>query len=127
MLMQSLVWYLPYRSARCLNCGALTADGGGANKRVLVLGGWGAVGSLATQILRTQGIQVLAICTENAIELVQNLGADCVIDYRNLSKMATLRNFAPYDLVLDCWGQGSETAEVLDFEYDQKLHFPHRY
>uniref|UniRef100_A0A1B0BRP7 Enoyl reductase (ER) domain-containing protein n=1 Tax=Glossina palpalis gambiensis TaxID=67801 RepID=A0A1B0BRP7_9MUSC len=104
-------------------CGALTADGGGANKRVLVLGGSGAVGSLAIQILRAQGSQVLATCSENATELVQNLGADCVIDYRNPSKMATLRNFAPYDLVLDCSGQGSEAAETLDFKYDQYVTF----
>uniref|UniRef100_A0A1A9WUD9 Enoyl reductase (ER) domain-containing protein n=1 Tax=Glossina brevipalpis TaxID=37001 RepID=A0A1A9WUD9_9MUSC len=105
-------------------CGALTADGGGgAQKRVLVLGGSGAVGSLAIQILKAQACQVMSTCSENAIDMVKNLGADCVVDYRNPSYMATLRNYAPYDLVLDCSGQGSETAQSLDFAYGQYVTF----
>ncbi|XP_065355927.1 reticulon-4-interacting protein 1 homolog, mitochondrial [Calliphora vicina] len=104
-------------------CGALSADGGGAQKRILVLGGSGSVGSLAIQMLKAQGTQVLATCSENATELVKSLGCDIVIDYNNSDEMAKLRSFAPYDVVLDCSGQGPQGAELLNFNYKQYVTF----
>lgn len=104
-------------------CGALTADGGGAQKRILVLGGSGSVGSLAIQMLKAQGAQLLATCSENAKELVKSLGCDIVIDYNNSDEMIKLRSFAPYDVVLDCSGQGPQGAELLNFNYKQYVTF----
>ncbi|KAM7352317.1 reticulon-4-interacting protein 1, mitochondrial [Cochliomyia hominivorax] len=104
-------------------CGALTSDGGGSKKRILILGGSGSVGSLAIQILKAQGTQVLATCSENAKELVKSLGTDIVIDYNNPSEMEKLRSFAPYDVVLDCSGQGPLGAERLNFNYKQYVTF----
>lgn len=104
-------------------CGALTAIGGGGQKRVLVLGGSGSVGSLAIQMLKAQGAQVLATCSENAKVLVQSLGTDIVMDYNNTEEMDKLRSFAPYDVVLDCSGQGPQGAEQLNFNYKQYVTF----
>ncbi|KAL7740252.1 hypothetical protein ACLKA6_014515 [Drosophila palustris] len=104
-------------------CGATTAAGGGANKRVLVLGGSGGVGSLAIQILHSQGVQVLATCSEDAVEMVRCLGADCVVDYTNPVEMEKLCTYAPYDIVLDCAGQGGQHAADLKFDFHQYVTF----
>lgn len=104
-------------------CGALSADGGGNQKRILVLGGSGSVGSLAIQILKAQGAHVLATCSEDAKELVKNLGTDIVVDYNNSIEMDELHSFAPYDVVLDCSGQGPQGAEHLKFSYKQFVTF----
>ncbi|KAH8246612.1 hypothetical protein KR038_005816 [Drosophila bunnanda] len=104
-------------------CGAVTADGGGAHKRVLVLGGSGSVGSLAIQMLKSQKVQVLATCSENAIEMVRNLGADLVVDYNNSEAMEELSKYAPYDIVLDCSGQGGERAAESKFDFRQYITF----
>ncbi|XP_002037679.2 reticulon-4-interacting protein 1 homolog, mitochondrial [Drosophila sechellia] len=104
-------------------CGATTASGGGAHKRVLVLGGSGGVGTLAIQILKSQKVQVLATCSENAIEMVRNLGADLVVDYNNPQAMEELCKYAPYDIVLDCAGQGGQKAAESKFDFRQYITF----
>ncbi|KAH8378248.1 hypothetical protein KR093_010392 [Drosophila rubida] len=104
-------------------CGATTAAGGGANKRVLVMGGSGGVGSLAIQMLSAQGVQVLATCSENAVDMVRCLGADCVVDYTNPAQLEQLAKYAPYDIVLDCAGQGSQHAAELNFDFRQYITF----
>ncbi|XP_013107408.1 reticulon-4-interacting protein 1 homolog, mitochondrial [Stomoxys calcitrans] len=106
-------------------CGTISSTGGhgGSNKRVLVLGGSGSVGSLALQMLKAQGFQLVATCSEDARELVQNQGADVVVDYKNPVEMETLRSYAPYDVVLDCSGQGPKGAELLNFKYQQYVTF----
>lgn len=104
-------------------CGTLSADGGGTNKRVLVLGGSGSVGSLAIQMLKAQDCQVVSTCSENAREMVKNFGADVVINYNVPEETATLRSYAPYDVVLDCSGQGPEGAELLNFKFQQYVTF----
>lgn len=104
-------------------CGAATSTGGGSCKRVLVLGGSGGVGTLAVQILKSQGVQVLATCSENAMEMVRHLGADIVVDYSNPAAMDELSSFAPYDIVLDCAGQGGQHAADLKFDFRQYITF----
>ncbi|XP_017843945.2 reticulon-4-interacting protein 1 homolog, mitochondrial [Drosophila busckii] len=104
-------------------CGATTTSGGGANKRVLVLGGSGGVGTLAIQILKSQGVQVLATCSEDAVEMVRCLGADHVVDYSNPVAMEELCNYAPYDIVLDCAGQGGQHAGDLKYDFRQYITF----
>ncbi|EDV57576.2 reticulon-4-interacting protein 1 homolog, mitochondrial [Drosophila erecta] len=104
-------------------CGATTASGGGAHKRVLVLGGSGGVGTLAIQILKSQKVQVLATCSENAVEMVRNLGADLVVDYNNPKAMEELCKYAPYDIVLDCAGQGGQKAAESKFDFRQYITF----
>ncbi|XP_017075120.2 reticulon-4-interacting protein 1 homolog, mitochondrial [Drosophila eugracilis] len=104
-------------------CGATTAAGGGAHKRVLVLGGSGGVGTLAIQILKSQKVQVLATCSENAVDMVRNLGADIVVDYNNSAAMEELGKYAPYDIVLDCAGQGGQKAAESKFDFRQYITF----
>ncbi|XP_039951805.1 reticulon-4-interacting protein 1, mitochondrial isoform X2 [Bactrocera neohumeralis] len=104
-------------------CGAVSCSGGGKNRRVLVMGGSGSVGSLAIQLLKSQKVTVYATCSDNAIELVKNLGADYVFDYKNSAEFEALRNYAPFDIVLDCTGQGIELAKNLNFQFGQYITF----
>ncbi|KAH8325821.1 hypothetical protein KR067_008519 [Drosophila pandora] len=104
-------------------CGATTSSGGGAHKRVLVLGGSGGVGTLAVQILKSQKVQVLATCSARNVEMVRNLGADFVVDYNDCEAMEELCKYAPYDIVLDCAGQGAQKAEELKYDYRQYITF----
>ncbi|XP_014095757.2 reticulon-4-interacting protein 1, mitochondrial isoform X1 [Bactrocera oleae] len=104
-------------------CGAISSTGGGENRRILVMGGSGSVGSLAIQLLKSQKATVIATCSYNAIDLVKNLGADYVIDYKNSAEFETLRNYAPFNIVLDCAGQGIELANKLNFQFDQYITF----
>ena len=72
-----------------------------AGKRVLVHGGSGGVGSVAIQMLKAWGADVVATCSGRNLNLVQMLGADRVIDY---TRHDFARQIADVDLVLDTVG-----------------------
>ena len=72
-----------------------------ANKKVLVHGGSGGVGSFAIQLLKAWGAKVTTTCSSGKVELVKNLNAaDIIIDYNN-QDFSQLRG---YDVVLDTVG-----------------------
>ncbi|MGW5741505.1 NAD(P)-dependent alcohol dehydrogenase [Amycolatopsis sp. NPDC003861] len=66
---------------------------------VLVIGAAGGVGSFAVQLAKTFGAEVTAVCSTGKTDLVRELGADHVVDYRR--EDFTGRR---YDLVLDTAG-----------------------
>lgn len=63
--------------------GAISPVGGGRGKKVLVLGATGGVGTLAVQMLVAEGVEVYATCSTDAVEMVQHLGVDYVLDYND--------------------------------------------
>ena len=75
-------------------------------QRVLVHGGSGGVGSFAVQFARWRGARVTATSPARDTELVRELGADEVIDYRT---QRFEDNVADLDLVFDT--VGGETWE----------------
>ena len=48
---------------------------------IVVLGGAGSVGQYSVQLAKILGYKVIATCSQKTAPLVQNLGADAVIDY----------------------------------------------
>ncbi|GFQ93190.1 reticulon-4-interacting protein 1, mitochondrial [Trichonephila clavata] len=70
-------------------------------KRVLVIGATGGVGNFAVQLLKTWGADVTAICATDAMESVQNLGADAVLDYQSPEFKQNLRELNKFDVILD--------------------------
>jgi NADPH:quinone reductase-like Zn-dependent oxidoreductase len=70
-------------------------------KSALVLGGSGGVGTFAIQLLKLWGANVIATCSEDKIDYLENtLFVDRAVDYNDLSQMAALKD--RFDFVLDC-------------------------
>lgn len=103
--------------------GALTAQGGGHGKRICILGAAGGVGNIATQICKAENLEVIATCSDDAIQMVKNLGADHVIDYKAANAMEIIRDLGPYDIILDCAGQGVEFIMRVPWKFDQFVTF----
>lgn len=103
---------LPY--AFFTACSALLGDGGlsranARGKRVFVQGGAGGVGSMAVQIGKFLGAEVIASCGGDSRALVQSLGADTVFDYARDDYAASVRDV---DVAL-CTANVAEEARML--------------
>ena len=71
-------------------------------QRVLVIGGTGAIGSAAIQLLVARGIDVDAVCPAQHFELVRSLGATTVFDAARRDHLVPRE---PYDFVFDAVGK----------------------
>lgn len=73
-------------------------------QRVFVYGATGAIGSAAVQILKAAGSPVTAACPREQIDRVYALGADAVVDYRQLD----FSNYPDkFDLFFDAVGKSN--------------------
>ncbi|XP_046630199.1 reticulon-4-interacting protein 1, mitochondrial-like [Neodiprion virginianus] len=88
------------------------------NKRILVLGASGGVGTLAIQLLKAWNMQVVATCSTDAVELVEQLGAHVVIDYNDQRADTKIAEEGPYDIILDCCKQGIHTVRAKGYSYN---------
>lgn len=68
-------------------------------QRVLINGAGGGVGSFAVQLAKLRRAEVTAVDSEPKLEMLRELGADHVIDYR---AQDYTRTGELYDFVLDC-------------------------
>jgi NADPH:quinone reductase-like Zn-dependent oxidoreductase len=80
--------------------------------RVLIVGAGGGVGTFATQIAKSLGAEVTAVCGAGKLDLVRSLGADHVIDYAHED---FARRGQRYDLIFQLAGthSPSECRRVL--------------
>jgi NADPH:quinone reductase-like Zn-dependent oxidoreductase len=72
-----------------------------AGEKVLINGASGGVGTYALQIAKAMGAEVTGVCSTRNVNLVASLGADRVLDYRNVD---FTKDAARYDLVVDAVG-----------------------
>lgn len=72
-----------------------------AGKRVLVLGGSGGVGTIAVQMLKLWGAEVVTTCSTDAMPMMISLGANHVIDYTNMDVHRELGSIGRFDLILN--------------------------
>ncbi len=70
----------------------------GAGDRVLIDGGGGSVGPFAIQVAKAAGAEVTGVDGAEKLELMRSLGADHVIDYRQVDYTTTGER---YDWILD--------------------------
>lgn len=92
-------------------------------KKILVLGGSGGVGHIAIQILKAEGAEIVATCSEDAKQLLENLGVDRIVDYAAMESNQQLLAESPYDLILDCAGLGAEYANTLRWKFNNYVTF----
>ncbi|XP_008300570.1 NAD(P)H oxidoreductase RTN4IP1, mitochondrial [Stegastes partitus] len=90
-----------------VNTGGLSKDNC-ANKRILILGGSGGVGTFAIQMLKAWGAHVTVTCSQNAERFVRELGADDVVDYTSGPVEEPLGELEKFDLILDNVGGDTE-------------------
>uniref|UniRef100_A0A672IJW0 NAD(P)H oxidoreductase RTN4IP1, mitochondrial n=1 Tax=Salarias fasciatus TaxID=181472 RepID=A0A672IJW0_SALFA len=104
---------IPYVASTALsalgNAGGLCRDSS-SNKRVLITGGSGGVGTFAIQLLKAWGAHVTVTCSQNAEGLVRGLGADEVVDYTAEDAAEQLETMEKFDVVLDNVGGESEES-----------------
>jgi len=103
---------IPYVASTALsalvNAGGLCRDNC-SNKRVLITGASGGVGTFSIQLLKAWGAHVTVTCSHNAEGLVRGLGADEVVDYTAGNAAAQLEIMERFDLILD--NVGGETEQ----------------
>jgi NADPH:quinone reductase-like Zn-dependent oxidoreductase len=77
-----------------------------AGQKVLIHGAAGGVGSFAVQLARWKGARVFATSTASDIEYLHDLGADDVINYKDVSFEKAMKDI---DLVFDLIGSDTQT------------------
>lgn len=94
-----------------------------AGKKVLILGGSGGVGTMAVQMCRAEKCHVVATGSKDAEDLVRSLGADDFIDYKSECYGQKVVDMGPWDVILDCAGQGSDYADVHGWQFKNYVTF----
>ncbi|XP_058468490.1 reticulon-4-interacting protein 1 homolog, mitochondrial-like [Solea solea] len=102
---------IPYVASTALS--ALVCAGGlcrdsASNKRILIIGGSGGVGTFSIQLLKAWGAHVTVTCSHNAEGLVRGLGADEVVDYTEGDFAEQLETMEKFDVILDNIGGDTE-------------------
>jgi len=99
---------------------ALFADDKGAfqkgkNRKVLINGASGGVGSFAVQLAKWAGAEVATTCSGANLDYVRSLRADFLIDYKTQNIGDEIRKWAPegIDLIIDAISAGS-LADPID-------------
>lgn len=77
---------------------------------VFVQGGSGGVGTYAVQFAKQNGAKVIATTSRNE-ELLESLGVDQVVNYKEVDVPKTFANQA--DMLIDTVGQGTATLPVV--------------
>lgn len=81
-------------------------EGARAEYRVLINGASGGVGSFAVQLARSLGAHVTGVCSTPNVELVRELGAAEVVDYKT-ENLELKCGGEKFDRIIDCVGNRS--------------------
>jgi len=74
------------------------------NKKFLVLGGSGGVGSFLIQYLKAHGSFVVSTCSSDALPLLRDFGCDLAVDYKETGYASQIKQSSPFDCIVDLTG-----------------------
>jgi NADPH:quinone reductase-like Zn-dependent oxidoreductase len=86
-----------------------------AGKKLVIPRAAGGVGSFAIQLMKAWGAHVAAICSTRNIDLVRQLGADVIVDYRTQDFRELLSG---YDVAFDTIGKPADFDTVEGTKYN---------
>lgn len=81
-------------------------------KRILIFAGSGGIGSFSIQLMKSWGAEVTTTCPQDAIPLMQDLGADRVLDYKSPTFVEDLESMSGFDIILDTVGGGTSDVAI---------------
>ncbi len=101
---------ISHEEAACIPFGGNTAlhflrkAGLKEGQKILIIGASGAIGTAAIQLSKLYGAEVTAVCSTDNVEMVRDLGADHVIDYK---KQFLYEMQEEYDVIFETVGKTS--------------------
>ncbi len=88
------------------------------DQKILIYGASGSVGSYAVQIANHFGARVTGVCSARNIKMVEQLGAETVIDYKTQDYS---QSSISYDIVFDTVGKTSKSAAKKVLKHNGKF------
>ncbi|XP_076046554.1 NAD(P)H oxidoreductase RTN4IP1, mitochondrial-like [Oratosquilla oratoria] len=79
--------------------------------RVLLLGASGGIGTFASQLMSSWGVEVVSVCSKDNFDLVAGLGSSQIYDYQDPSTKEILISQGNFDLILNA--SGTEDMDYL--------------
>lgn len=78
-------------------------------QKLLIIGAGGSIGTLTLQLAKSNGVHVTVIDREEKLEMLQQLGADKVVNY---TKESIWKSGEQFDLIIDVVGKGTVTKSL---------------
>lgn len=84
------------------------------------MGASGGVGTIAVQLAKAEEMIITATCSTSSVQLVKDLGADHIIDYKTQDLKEAFRGLS-FDIIFDAAGLGPDYATTLPWNFNQYI------
>ncbi len=89
-----------------------------SGQSILINGAGGSIGTYAIQMAKAKGAEVTAVDSSEKLAVLQTIGADMVIDYKQMDFTKSGKN---YDVILDVVGKGDFSGSLKSLKTNGRL------